>query len=920
MRYLKSKRFIFLALLGFFLISIGVDGARHLYFGMRYASTVLPLKDFYLTRGYKAANSVFSTRKKGLPVVRLYLSEQSQSQLLESPPISTKKWKQGYVSFEDKVLHRSKIRHRGDAPRNYSYAKKSWKVKLKKKDLLDRQRVFNFVLPRGDILRDVVSYWVAEEIGLATPKVDLVELFLNDRPQGVMMMVEQLDENYLRNSGSMPINLYKGEPISTKTFIGPFVGDLFNSPHVWTKAATNNSMPENDQRDLSQFLHQLSYAVTNTKDFESLRKLAPFDMWAHFAVFQELVQSWHNNKAANLRLIFDDWKGQIRPIAWDTKYQYSKGEPVLGQGSHQLLSLYFRQSEFVDQRNTMLYDLLNNRKPLTAVAARLEKLDAALEISLDRDAHYKAWSAAQFGIVGRAQRARQSRREVAGSLLELRRRLLSVFSANPVVSWYPEEDGVSLVVVGRTALSDVSISVVNEGQGNPPEALKIWWDADLDGIVGPRDKVLEWTKDGNDIRIDGRFLANRSLPPASSFSFRTLYGTLSGAFALKPTRFRLLFSLPLEVSKVTGANPLTATRIVVERQKRSASPPTVWNSPLQTRKEPQLQTWSGAVTVKETLTISDDIEILAGTTIALAPETSLVFRGKVLISGTADQPVRLLPLGEKPWGAFVLQGAGTKGSKISHLQLNNGSGGAVDNIRYTGMFSVHDTENISIDGLSMDTNSKYDDMLHVVYGKGISIRNITLKNAQSDAIDIDISTVKISDATIVSSGNDGIDFMDSTAILQRVNIKNSGDKGVSVGEGSHVIISDSLIARSKIGIESKDGSSVKLRQSDLSENDTQLNAYRKNWRYGSGGKIDVTHSILTGSRNIVSSKKRSEIVISHSSLWPSPKIGKRVTIAESVTFDKRRMATAPIPPITAARFENLSIERPTDVHQIGSNF
>ena len=71
--------------------------------------------------------------------------------------------------------------------------------------------------------------------------------------------------------------------------------------------------------------------------------------------------------------------------------------------------------------------------------------------------------------------------------------------------------------------------------------------------------------------------------------------------------------------------------------------------------------------------------------------------------------------------------------------MHGGSGDEVDQIRYTSMFSLHKTEDIIIKKLKMKNNSKYDDMLHIVYCTNITIDDAILENAYSDAIDVDMS-------------------------------------------------------------------------------------------------------------------------------------------------------------------------------------
>ena len=49
------------------------------------------------------------------------------------------------------------------------------------------------------------------------------------------------------------------------------------------------------------------------------------------------------------------------------------------------------------------------------------------------------------------------------------------------------------------------------------------------------------------------------------------------------------------------------------------------------------------------------------------------------------------------------------------------------------------------------------------------------------------------------------------------------------------------------------------------DNNIQLDAYRKNWRYGDGGKINVEESSFISEKNVISAKDKSSIFVSNSS-------------------------------------------------------
>ena len=54
--------------------------------------------------------------------------------------------------------------------------KKTLRIKLRKKKLIDGQRVINFMLPQDrNILGTYLSYYLGKKVGLLTPDVELIE-------------------------------------------------------------------------------------------------------------------------------------------------------------------------------------------------------------------------------------------------------------------------------------------------------------------------------------------------------------------------------------------------------------------------------------------------------------------------------------------------------------------------------------------------------------------------------------------------------------------------------------------------------------------------------------------------------------------------------------------------------------------------
>ena len=178
------------------------------------------------------------------------------------------------------------------------------------------------------------------------------------------------------------------------------------------------------------------------------------------------------------------------------------------------------------------------------------------------------------------------------------------------------------------------------------------------------------------------------------------------------------------------------------------------------------------------------------------------------------------------------------------------------------MLSIHNSEDIVIENISLKNNSTYDDTMHIVYSNNIKINNLKMAQINSDGIDIDISkNIEIDNILINSAKNDCLDFMQTEATIKNSSFQNCNDKGISVGESSNIKILDSTFSKNKIAIESKDRSLVEIQNSNFNNNVLVFSAYKKNWKYNGGGKIQSKNNAILENLKIQKADKHSKITI-----------------------------------------------------------
>ena len=765
------------------------------------------------------------SREKGLPAVRLYIPEKARIKLLEDPPQSTKKWKKAFILNSDRNLSKVKVRHRGDAARNWAYEKKSWRLKAPKNKLFGRVRIYDYNISKHEtLLENYIAYYLAQKVGVLSPRSRMVELFINEEPYGVYNEVEHIDENFLRNNGTMPVNIYKGEQVYKERYL-TLDFDLFNNPSLWRKASIFNRAPEDDFSDLAYLLNLVREAETSSDSFDRLKQVATIDDWALFSAYQTLVQAWHNDWRHNMRLVFDPWKGTVKPIVHDTVSMIGKSGSILNSRSHALLTLYNKSSDFVLQKHRNLYKFVVDGM-LPKIILHLDNLIPNLVNSMSRDKyrHQQSHSKRFFHPTNEGT-VRQEWNQLFAHMRKLDKFLSDQLSTPPQVEWRQEGDALALIIDGPAPVDKVTLSFA---EGAPIPSF-IGWDADSDGVFSDGDLKIPFRIEGRHLILEATWLANQISAWQAPINWDLIQ---TGGFNIVPTLFRLVANVKLEPIEIKASNHLTGRQVTLSSGSLAGVTPSRWNRPVVEKTYKEI-VWSGNKIINENRTISYPLKILAGTRILMKPGASLIFKNRVNIMGTVLDPVvvKSATLGQN-WGVMAFHGFKTTGSKVFNIHLENGGEAKIDNVFYSGMLSVHESGGIYFKNVKMRKNTKaVDDMMHVVYSKNIIIEDSVFKDAFADALDIDISNVTVRRGHFLNSGNDAIDLMSSEVLVTDSELSGSGDKGVSVGEDSRAMIYNTRVNKNHIGVESKDASIACLINSLFKDNKTQINASTKNWRF-----------------------------------------------------------------------------------------
>lgn len=804
----------------------------------------------------KVYSKIIQNTKPGLPTKHLFVSKNNLDKLLSKFPDSTKKWQEGFI-FENGKMKKISVRYLGDNLNNWIFENKSFKLKYTKKNFPSNYRSFDYFTSRLNSENNfeftrIISHFLLEKFGNPAPKVRMVEIRINGENKGIYLEIPKLDEMFLRKNDLMPVNIYKGENNNREFKIG-IDKNLFNNPYLWSKISIFNQTDIKDKSDLKYFFKLLVDFQNNLISPDLFFSKIPVDIWAKFLISGA---SDHGGNSQNQRLLSDPWTGFYYPLPVDSVFDINH----LFQ--HNIDRNFFNYRDrvlnsdpyFIYNKYSIYFDQIFRKKVLIELANYLEESRVKLINSSERDYHfirniYEGKINRENINLFKNNKNLPKQIDTLISNLKLATDNKSYFTKNINANWSFENSNLFFTLDDKLPSGNILVELEDE------QSLK-----DLEIILQNTNKFFKRQLIPFEILDNKQLLLKLSLVADRIFYLdNNLEGTTS---KIKPTLFKFEFNKKLKIKHLYVENIFTNKFQKIKYSNEKGLVKSKNNYAI-VDKYQKITELSGNIYINETKIFNEEVVIRPGTNIFLKKGVSLIFKNKIIANGTISDPININQVKKNNhWGSVLLLGNKTKNSELKNIFLDGGSGGWVENIRVIGMLSIHSSENITLENISIKNNAIYDDTMHIVYSKNIKIKNLNMTEIFSDGIDIDISkNIEIENISINSAKNDCLDFMQTEAIIKNSSFQKCSDKGISIGENSNIQILSSTFSENNIAIESKDRSFVKIKNSNFTSNELVFSAYKKNWRYNGGGKIQSKNNIIFENLNLQKADKHSTITI-----------------------------------------------------------
>jgi hypothetical protein len=715
------------------------------------------------------------------------------------------------IKINNQKSKQIKLRYRGGSAWNWSYRRKSIKIKFGSNDSYNMMKKINFsVLYSLDMYMEAITQKIAIEMGALAPEVKIVEIFINGKYEGLYLYLDQIDESFLRKNRLMPGSIYYGDyslkvnPLSYKGRNG--IAKLWYENKVWEKKASRNREQRTNRKDIELFIEAI-----NNHDPQKFYEFAETFLSKEYYTYLALDVLWgthHHDYFHNHKIYFDPYRGKFTPISWDIRFW--RDNTIKDNSYYPLVEKIALNPLLEYKRDKELYRILQTVTP-NKIKKLIEKQKFKFKNAFQADRKRKKIAINQKLFPWKeTHNLPQLLPATEKDLEHIYQTYLKNFTNRVTylqkmlnatkVKYAVEEEGNS---------TTITLSI----DGNSPVKLKY----------------------KNSIIFSGRAIQAKNALGLNLSDY--------GKTHLKSTPQYYTFKIPTnnfnEKLFNSGVNAITGKEVIFEKVKKIVAKPTDSIHPNKLIKSITKNIiLEGEIEVKENLIFDKKttITIKPNTTFILYPKKSIYFYGKVIAIGTKKYPIKFIAKdSSKPWGVITLQGQATSHSRFYYCSFNHGSVASKNLISYTAQFNIHDTTDFEIKSCTIGQNYIGDDAMHIAYSQG-TVENSSFKGARSDALDIDISTVTINQNSFTNSGNDALDIMTSTMIANGNSFLNSGDKGISVGEWSTATISNSIFEKNHIGLEIKDQSIVEASNlTFINSKVKDINLYNKNKRYSQGG-------------------------------------------------------------------------------------
>ncbi|MDB4598736.1 hypothetical protein OAI40_05935, partial [Candidatus Pseudothioglobus singularis] len=218
----------------------------------------------------------------------------------------------------------------------------------------------------------------------------------------------------------------------------------------------------------------------------------------------------------------------------------------------------------------------------------------------------------------------------------------------------------------------------------------------------------------------------------------------------------------------------------------------------------------GLWTVNKPIIIEGNLRILSGANINFSEDAYLIIKGALIAKGSKNKPIIFDSILDSWKGIYVLNA--DKKSKLTNVYINNVTNLSDGILNLTGGVNFYNSD-VEFNNVKV-ISVKAEDAINFVKSEFL-LNSVLIDSVVSDGIDSDFSDGIISNSKFANVGGDAMDFSGSRVLIENSHAINIYDKAVSAGEGSLIKVENSFFENTGVGIASKDGSEVNVKDTNI---------------------------------------------------------------------------------------------------------
>ncbi|MEZ4753943.1 MAG: CotH kinase family protein [Bdellovibrionota bacterium] len=630
-----------------------------------------------------------------LKVVDLFIKGQALDKLKSNLPESGSLYQSADFRIEDKIYQAS-ARFRGDSINHWAFPQKSWRVRFKKGKDYEGMPLLNLTVPR---VETQFANWLGYELGnriggLLVPRAELVHFRLNRKFDGVRMLLEQPDQDFLINRNLATGKIYNGDIDSSQIY-----GNVPRKPLYKDYSAWKLDVPGDEESPYPAEMIKLVKLIKDSDNpyefFYSFRDLMDVQALASYMALLEIVGSVHVDETHNGKFYFNPSSGKFQPIVWDTVAYLWKNQKAIDLGSNSLFRKALSIPEIRELKDQVLWNSLNGNLSTTQLQKLIDKQADTVRSDVYAFAH--KIHANDKGIRYVSNPEWEAAVEELKTIVQERNQdIIAKLLANDSVYRLKSEDsthkllGIEVRSLAGLLVDQLTLQTPGLVDGTKLVVRRLGL-ADL--LYPEKDRRFESfaeVKNGKvEIRLEDKL-----------YSKRKFKNKKTGSVVPAKYVYQIILPKPSEVSiiNISAKNSIT---------KADYTPVEDPNLELGSVQKANIVWWnpddnlitkdkilSGNIEVKEDLILDKytNLIIKAGTNLKVHPGVSIIAKGaNVEIQGTKSAPVTIQAFNKaKKWGVFAVNGS--QNVKLKDLVVSDGSYAYHDFVNYTGAISIHNSK------------------------------------------------------------------------------------------------------------------------------------------------------------------------------------------------------------------------------------